>query len=69
MPFFEFAIPRAGLTTPVFGSSPFDDQMAGTLKAWPGGALSTEGDELLVFARRIADSRAGSPAEENAPKR
>lgn len=54
MPFFEFAIPRAGLTKPVFGSSPFDDQMAGMLKDGSGAALSTEGDELLVFAQKIA---------------
>ena len=54
MPFFEFAIPRAGLTKPIFGSSPFDDQMARTPKEHPGTALSTEGDELLVFAQKIA---------------
>jgi hypothetical protein len=52
MPFFEFAIPRAGLTQPIFGSSPFNDQMARTLKDYPGAALSTEGDELLVFAHK-----------------
>jgi len=52
MPFFEFAIPRAGLEKPVFGSSPFDEPMAHALKESPGDPLSTEGDELLVFARR-----------------
>lgn len=52
MPFFDYAIPRAGLGKPVFGSSPFDDQMAQLLKKHPGITLSTEGDELLVFARK-----------------
>jgi 2-polyprenyl-3-methyl-5-hydroxy-6-metoxy-1,4-benzoquinol methylase len=52
MPFFEFAIPRAGLEKPVFGSSPFDEPVAHALKESPGDPLSTEGDELLVFARR-----------------
>jgi 2-polyprenyl-3-methyl-5-hydroxy-6-metoxy-1,4-benzoquinol methylase len=52
MPFFEFAIPRAGLGKPIFGSSPFDEPMAQALKGSPGDPLSTEGDELLVFARR-----------------
>jgi 2-polyprenyl-3-methyl-5-hydroxy-6-metoxy-1,4-benzoquinol methylase len=54
MPFFEFAIPRAGLTKPIFGSNPFDDQMAGSLKGQPGASLSTEGDELLVYAHKRA---------------
>ena len=54
IPFFEIAIPRAGLTQPVFGSSPFDDQMARALLGQPGAQLSTEGDELLVFAHRAA---------------
>jgi hypothetical protein len=54
MPFFEYAIPRAGLAQPIFGSSPFDDQMSQTLKDHPGAALSTEGDELLVFALKNA---------------
>jgi 2-polyprenyl-3-methyl-5-hydroxy-6-metoxy-1,4-benzoquinol methylase len=52
MPFFDFAIPRAGLTKPVFGSSPFDDQMAQALKDRPDAAQTTEGDELLLFARK-----------------
>jgi 2-polyprenyl-3-methyl-5-hydroxy-6-metoxy-1,4-benzoquinol methylase len=52
MPFFDFAIPRAGLTKPIFGSSPFDDQIAQTLKDLPDVALTTEGDELFFFARR-----------------
>ena len=52
MPFFDFAIPRAGLEKPIFGSSPFDDQMAQKLENPSGTALSTEGDELLVFARK-----------------
>jgi 2-polyprenyl-3-methyl-5-hydroxy-6-metoxy-1,4-benzoquinol methylase len=52
MPFFEYAIPRAGLDQPVFGSSPFDDAMAQALKNWPSALLQTDGDELLVFARR-----------------
>lgn len=54
MPFFDFAIPRAGLTKPVFGSNPFDDRMAQALNGHPGASLSTEGDELLVFARKSA---------------
>jgi SAM-dependent methyltransferase len=52
IPFFEFAIPRAGLNKPVFGSNPFDDRMAQALKDRPRASLSTEGDELLVFAGR-----------------
>jgi len=52
IPFFEIAIPRAGLARPVFGSSPFDDSMARALCGEPGSHLSTEGDELLVYARR-----------------
>jgi 2-polyprenyl-3-methyl-5-hydroxy-6-metoxy-1,4-benzoquinol methylase len=52
MPFFEFAIPRAGLNKPVFASSPFDNSIAEALKGRPHASLSTEGDELLVFARR-----------------
>jgi len=53
IPFFEFAIPRAGLTKPVFGSDPFDDQMSLALRASPAANLSTEGNELLVFARKV----------------
>ena len=53
MPFFEYSIPRAGLTKPVFGSNPFDDQMAQSLAGPPGASLSTEGDELLVYARKM----------------
>jgi 2-polyprenyl-3-methyl-5-hydroxy-6-metoxy-1,4-benzoquinol methylase len=56
MPFFEFAIPRAGLTKPIFGSDPFDDQMAQALSAEPTGNLSTEGIELLVYAHKIKRS-------------
>jgi SAM-dependent methyltransferase len=52
MPFFEFAIPRAGLNKPVFASSPFDNSIAEALKDKSHASLSTEGDELLVFARR-----------------
>jgi 2-polyprenyl-3-methyl-5-hydroxy-6-metoxy-1,4-benzoquinol methylase len=52
MPFFEFAVPRAGLTKPIFGSSPFDDRMAMALSGQTGESLSTEGDELLVFAQK-----------------
>jgi 2-polyprenyl-3-methyl-5-hydroxy-6-metoxy-1,4-benzoquinol methylase len=52
MPFFEVAIPRAGLTKPVFGSNPFDDEMARALSGQPSDTLSTEGDELLVYAHR-----------------
>jgi len=52
MPFFEFAMPRSGLDKPVFASSPFDSSIAEALKARPQASLSTEGDELLVFARR-----------------
>lgn len=52
MPFFDYAIPRAGLTKPLFGSSPFDDAMAHALNSRPNTNLSTEGDELLVFAHK-----------------
>jgi SAM-dependent methyltransferase len=52
MPFFDVAIPRAGLTKPIFGSSPFDDEMARALSGQPGATLSTEGDELLVYAHK-----------------
>jgi SAM-dependent methyltransferase len=54
IPFFEFAIPRAGLTRPIFGSNPFDDRMARALADKPGASLSTEGDELLVYAHKRA---------------
>jgi hypothetical protein len=54
MPFFEYALPLAGLSQPIFGSSPFDDGMAETLKVRSGATLSTEGDELLVFAELAA---------------
>jgi 2-polyprenyl-3-methyl-5-hydroxy-6-metoxy-1,4-benzoquinol methylase len=54
MPFFQFAIPRAGLEKPVFGSSPFEERMAQALKDQPSHSLPTDGDELLVFARRIS---------------
>jgi hypothetical protein len=40
------------LTKPIFGSDPFDAQMAQTLRAGPDANLSTEGDELLVYARK-----------------
>jgi SAM-dependent methyltransferase len=53
IPFFEFAIPRAGLTKPIFGSDPFDDQMAKALCGNSTEYLSTEGIELLVYARKI----------------
>ena len=52
IPFFKIAIPSAGLMPPVFGSSPFDDQMADALRGDPGASLSTDGDELLVYALR-----------------
>jgi hypothetical protein len=52
MPFFKIAIPRAGLTEPIFGSNPFDDQMAQALSGQTGATLSTEGDELLVCAHK-----------------
>jgi 2-polyprenyl-3-methyl-5-hydroxy-6-metoxy-1,4-benzoquinol methylase len=52
MPFFDFAMPRAGLTKPIFGSDPFDDRMAHALKNQSTESLSTEGDELLVFAHK-----------------
>jgi len=55
MPFFEYAIPRAGLTKPIFGSDPFDEEMAKALAANPTGHLSTEGIELLVYARKITN--------------
>jgi 2-polyprenyl-3-methyl-5-hydroxy-6-metoxy-1,4-benzoquinol methylase len=54
MPFFEYSIPRAGLTKPVFGSNPFDNRMAQLLTGPPGVSLSTEGDELLVYAHKKA---------------
>ncbi len=55
MPFFEFSIPRSGLKTPIFGSSlPFNDQTTQALIGIPGATLSTEGDELLVYAQRAA---------------
>jgi SAM-dependent methyltransferase len=54
MPFFDYAIPCAGLEKPIFGSSPFDDQMAHALKNYPRAMLPVEGDELLVFARKSA---------------
>jgi 2-polyprenyl-3-methyl-5-hydroxy-6-metoxy-1,4-benzoquinol methylase len=57
MPFFGYALPRAGLTEPTFGSSPFDDQMAQALNRQPNANLSTEGDELLVFAYKAPVSR------------
>lgn len=50
--FFEIAIPRAGLTRPIFGSSPFDEDMARGLSRESSANLSTEGDELLVYAHR-----------------
>lgn len=53
IPFFELAIPRAGLAPPVFGSDPFDGSMAQALKDGTPSALPTEGDELLVYANRI----------------
>jgi 2-polyprenyl-3-methyl-5-hydroxy-6-metoxy-1,4-benzoquinol methylase len=52
MPFFDYAIPRAGLTKPIYGSSPFDDGMAQALNGPASASLSTEGDELLVFAHK-----------------
>jgi 2-polyprenyl-3-methyl-5-hydroxy-6-metoxy-1,4-benzoquinol methylase len=52
IPFFEFAIPRAGLDKPLFASSPFSEAMAASLMDRFSGSLSTAGDELLVFARR-----------------
>ena len=52
IPFFEYAIPRAGLTNPIFGSDPFDDQVARALAAGPTENLSTDGIELLVCARK-----------------
>jgi 2-polyprenyl-3-methyl-5-hydroxy-6-metoxy-1,4-benzoquinol methylase len=58
MPFFDYAIPRAGLTKPVFGSDPFDDRMADALNGRPGATLSTEGDELLVYAHKKASREA-----------
>lgn len=52
IPFFEFAVPRAGLSQPVFASDPFDDRMAQALNRQPRASLSTEGDELLVYAHK-----------------
>jgi len=48
--FFRYAIPRSGLQAPVFGSSPFDERLAAALNGEPGTALSTDGNELLVYA-------------------
>jgi 2-polyprenyl-3-methyl-5-hydroxy-6-metoxy-1,4-benzoquinol methylase len=55
MPFFNIAMPRAGLTKPIFGSDPFDDRMAQALNAELSTNLSTDGDELLVYAHKIKD--------------
>lgn len=52
MPFFDFAMPRAGMAKPIFGSNPFDERMVAALASGPGADLSTEGDELLVYARK-----------------
>jgi 2-polyprenyl-3-methyl-5-hydroxy-6-metoxy-1,4-benzoquinol methylase len=52
IPFFEIAIPRAGLTKPIFGSSPFDSHLAQILNKKSSANLSTEGDELLVYAHK-----------------
>jgi len=52
--FFEYAIPRSGLLSPVFGSSPFDESLMAALTGQPGAMLSTDGDELLVYAHKAA---------------
>ncbi|MBZ5698577.1 MAG: class I SAM-dependent methyltransferase [Acidobacteriia bacterium] len=52
--FFEYAIPRSGLLSPVFGSSPFDENLIAALTGQPGAMLSTDGDELLVYAHKAA---------------
>jgi len=52
--FFTYAIPRTGLQSPVFGSSPFDENLIAALTNSPGGTLSTEGEELLVIAHKPA---------------
>jgi hypothetical protein len=52
--FFKHAIPGAGLQAPVFGSSPFDENLIAALVNTPGGMPSTDGDELLVMAHRPA---------------
>jgi 2-polyprenyl-3-methyl-5-hydroxy-6-metoxy-1,4-benzoquinol methylase len=52
--FFGYAIPRSGLLSPVFGSSPFDENLIAALTGQPGAMLSTDGDELLVYAHKAA---------------
>jgi SAM-dependent methyltransferase len=52
--FFKYAIPGAGLQAPVFGSSPFDENLIAALTNTTDGMLSTDGDELLVMAHRPA---------------
>jgi len=52
--FFRYAVPRSGLQTPVFGSSPFDESLIAALRAEAGTTLSTEGDELLVYAHQAS---------------
>ncbi len=52
--FFAYAIPRAGLENPIFGSSPFDANLVAAITNKPGGMLSTDGDELLLIAHKPA---------------
>ena len=54
MDFFSYAIPRAGLQTPVFGSSPFNKNLIAALANQTNGTLLTDGDELLVMAHKSA---------------
>jgi 2-polyprenyl-3-methyl-5-hydroxy-6-metoxy-1,4-benzoquinol methylase len=52
IPFFQYAIPRAGLREPIFGSSPFDEKLIEALLHDSRAKISTEGDELLVLATK-----------------
>ena len=51
--FFKYAIPRSGLGSPIFASSPFDDQPTPSFSEGPEDHTA-DGDELLVVARKSA---------------
>ena len=52
--FFKYAVPRSELQAPIFGSSPFDERLIAALNGHPGATLSTDGDELLVYAPKAS---------------
>jgi hypothetical protein len=52
--FFRYAVPRSGLQAPIFGSSPFEERLIAALTDHPGATLSTDGDELLVYALKAS---------------